>query len=112
MEEGQLSFEPVFPQQLTLNVPGKFYKRQGKTARQNSLYFFVCFVLYLTQITMTSTTAQTLTASDDLIGHPVVIEAKPQQFIDKVMVRLEVLCNCRVIRLLHTLSIQHTRQTM
>ena len=42
-------------------------------------------------------TTQTLTASDDLIGHPIMIEAKPQQFIDKVMVRLEVLCNCRVI---------------
>ena len=61
---------------------------------------------------MTSRTTQTLTASDDLISHPVVIEAKPQQFIDEMMIWLEVLCNCRVIRLLHTLSIQHTHASL
>lgn len=46
-----------------------------------------------------------------MIGYSVVIEAKPQQFIDEVMVRLEVLCNCCVIRLLHTLLTQRTQQS-
>ena len=62
-------------------------------------------LLYLTQ-NYNQRAAQALTASYDLIGHSVMIEAKPKQLIDKVMVRLEVLCNCRVIRLLHTLWIQ------
>ena len=50
--------------------------------------FLPCFVVLVLN---NRRTALKLTASDDLIGHPVVIEAKPQQFINKVMVRLEVL---------------------
>lgn len=60
-----------------------------KTAGSPSMKKLIsCFVFIVLN---NSRTAQKLTASDDLIGNPVVIEAKPQQFIDKVMVRLEVL---------------------
>ena len=47
---------------------------------------------------------QTLTASDDMFRDPVMTEPITQQFIHKVVIRLEVLRNCCVIRLLQSLK--------
>lgn len=53
---------------------------------------------------------QTLTARDDMFRDPVMTESIAQQFIHEVVIRLEVLCNCCVIQLLHSLRTSSKQQ--